>query len=192
MMQFWIYTLSEKVKMEKKSKSRIRCTHTHAEKTHTHSQSASHSADRSLVCLWPGGCGEGEGRRCGEGRRGQPLASHSSTAFITISTQFSSGICSSPDNDETQSHQPTVGWSTCVSTSAMTDEDRAPRSLLLNVRRMAMARKTRIMTQPPMSLSQTPSRQVSGSVDAKHWLNHLHTPPPSNLTIEGLTATRVV
>lgn len=36
MMQFWIYTLSKKVKkMEKKSKSGIRCTHTHAEKTHT-------------------------------------------------------------------------------------------------------------------------------------------------------------
>ena len=52
-------------------------------------------------------------------------------------------------------------------------EVRAPRSLLLKVSKMATATNTRIMTHPPTSLSQTPSRQWSGRVEAKHWLNHL-------------------
>ena len=63
--------------------------------------------------------------------------------------------------------------STCVRTSAMIWEVRAPRSRLLKVSRMATARKTRIMTQPPTRRSHTLSRQLSGRVEAKHWLNHL-------------------
>ena len=58
---------------------------------------------------------------------------------------------------------------TCVSTSDTTAGVLAPSSLLLNVRRMATARNTSIITHPPISLSHTLSRQYSaGNVEAKH------------------------